>query len=102
MASDPVGIDLLNHEIPLWVEQKDSADSPITIADCSTEAGYILDMNSDGTHPNESGDRLIANQIGPPLVTYVKDIIAERRIHDFRSQNHLGKGNEELRKRRNI
>lgn len=102
MASDPVGIDLLNHEIPLWVEQKGSADSPITIADCSTEAGYTLDMNSDGTHPNETGDQLIANQIEPLLVRYVKDIMAERQSHEFWSQKNLGKGNQELRKKRYI
>lgn len=102
MASDPVGIDTLNHEIPLWVEQNSSDDSPITVADCSMEVGYKIDMNSDGTHPNEAGDRLIANQIGPHLVRYVKDTIAERRSHDLQSQNHLGRGNEELRKKRNI
>lgn len=97
MAIDPVGIDTLNKRIPSWAEQKSTADSPITIADCSTEAGYTLDMNSDGTHPDETGDRLIADQIGPLLVRYVRDVIAEQQRNDVWSMDRLGKGNEELK-----
>lgn len=97
MAIDPVGIDTLNKRIPSWAEQKSTSDSPIIIADCSTAAGYTLDMNGDGMHPNETGDRLIANQIGPLLVRYVRDLIAERQRNDVWSMDRLGKGNEELK-----
>lgn len=97
MAIDPVGIDTLNKRIPSWAEQKSTADSPITIADCSTEAGYTLDMNGDGTNPNETGDRLIANQIGPLLLRYVRDLISERQRNEVWSTERMGKGNEELK-----
>lgn len=97
MAIDPVGIDTLNKRIPSWAEQESSSDSPITVADCSTEAGYTLDMNGDGTHPNETGDRLIASQIGPRLVRYVRDLIAERERNDVWGPYRSGEGNEELK-----
>lgn len=97
LASDPSGIEALNEQIPLWVGEKSSGESPITIADCSTNAGYTISMNSDGTHPNEAGDWLISAQVGPPLVRYVKDIIAERKSNDLESSYRLGKGNEELK-----
>lgn len=97
MASDPVDIDILNQRIPLWVEKSKSTESPIEIADCSTEAGYTPDMSSDGTHPNVKGDRLIANQIGPHLVRFVREAIAERKTHDLPSVHPLRKGNEEDR-----
>lgn len=35
-------------------------------------------MLRDGVHPDAVGDRLIADQIGPLLVRYVQDLIAER------------------------
>lgn len=97
MAFDPDGIDTLNQRIPSWAEEQSSADSPITIADCSTEAGYTPDMNSDGTHPNVKGDRFIANQIGPHLVRYVRKAINEQKNNDSSSVHRLVKGNEELR-----
>lgn len=97
MASDPSGIEALNEQIPSWVEEKSSEDSPIAIADCSTKAGYTFGMNSDGTHPNETGDRLISAQIGPLLLRYVKDLIFERRSNDLGSPYRLGKGYDELR-----
>lgn len=98
----PSWVETLNKRIPSWAEQKSSADSPIAIADCSTEAGYTLDMNRDGMHPNAAGDHLIANQVGPLLVRYVRDVIAERQRGDLLGPDRSGKGNEELRKIRNL
>ncbi|TDZ61799.1 hypothetical protein CTRI78_v004086 [Colletotrichum trifolii] len=72
------GITTLNQEIARWAQQQNSTSSPITIADCSTNAGYTNEMNRDGVHPNEQGDQLIARQIGPPLVKYARDLLAER------------------------
>ncbi|WYZ33919.1 hypothetical protein EsH8_I_000195 [Colletotrichum jinshuiense] len=72
------GINTLNQQIPGWAKQQNTTLSPITVADCSTTAGYTNAMNRDGVHPNEQGDQLIARQIGPLLIKYIKDLIAER------------------------
>ncbi|KAJ0116923.1 cellulose-binding protein [Diaporthe amygdali] len=72
------GIDTLNAQIPSWAASKNTTDSPINIADCSTKAGFTTSMLRDGVHPNDQGDQLIAKQVGPQLIQYVKGLIAER------------------------
>lgn len=71
-------IDALNAQIPGWAQQLDSPESPIEIADCSTNAGYTTGMLRDGVHPNAEGDALIARQVGPILIDYVRELAAER------------------------
>jgi lysophospholipase L1-like esterase len=70
------GINTLNAAIPAWAAQKNSTESPIQLADCSTKAGYTNAMNRDGVHPNAQGDALMAKQIGPILIQMIKDKIA--------------------------
>jgi len=68
-------IDAVNAAIPAWAEKMNSAESPIMIADCSTDAGYTTAMNRDGVHPNAQGDALMAKQIGPILIGLInKDL----------------------------
>ncbi|KAK1635781.1 carbohydrate esterase family 3 protein [Colletotrichum phormii] len=72
------GVDTLNQRIPGWAIEQNSTDSPIIVADCSSSAGFTTSMLRDGVHPNEQGDQVIARQVGPLLIKYVKDLIAER------------------------
>ncbi|KAI9170779.1 putative Carbohydrate Esterase Family 3 [Paramyrothecium foliicola] len=67
-------IDSLNNAIPGWVQQRSTTESPIIVADCSKAAGFTLAMLEDGIHPNSQGDQLIASQIGPKLVQFIKDV----------------------------
>jgi len=66
----------INDAIPVWVAKMNTPESPIVIADCSTEAGYTLAMHRDGIHPNAEGDQFMAKQIGPLLIQFIKDKLA--------------------------
>lgn len=68
----------VNKLIPDWVETNSTPESPIVIADCSEDNGFTASMLRDGVHPNAAGDTLIADQVGPLLIKYIKDVIAER------------------------
>jgi lysophospholipase L1-like esterase len=68
----------INAAIPAWAAGKNTADSPIVIADCSSEAGYTPAMHRDGNHPNAQGDQFMARQIGPLLIQFVKNKLAEK------------------------
>ena len=72
----PAGINALNAEIPGWVERQNTAESPVVIADCSEENGFTAQMLRDGVHPNAAGDQVMADQIGPLLISFVNDVIA--------------------------
>ncbi|KAK0387522.1 hypothetical protein NLU13_3768 [Sarocladium strictum] len=68
-------IESLNTAIPSWVQQHTTAQSPIVIADCSRANGYTNAMlEGDGVHPNSQGDQFIAQQVGPKIIQFVKDI----------------------------
>ena len=66
----------INAAIPAWAAGKNTTESPIVIADCSSEAGYTSAMHRDGIHPNAQGDQFMAKQIGPLLIRFVKDKLA--------------------------
>ena len=66
----------INTAIPTWVTEMNTTESPIIIADCSSEAGYTSAMHRDGIHPNAQGDQFMAKQIGPPLIQFIKDKLA--------------------------
>ncbi|ROT42217.1 SGNH hydrolase [Sodiomyces alkalinus F11] len=72
------GVNALNAQIPGWAQRLDTPESPIEIADCSANAGYTTGMLRDGVHPNAEGDALIARQVGPILIEYVRELAAER------------------------
>ncbi|KAK3215970.1 hypothetical protein GRF29_8g1693499 [Pseudopithomyces chartarum] len=62
-------VESINTQIPNWVSQHTTAQSPITIADCSRAAGYTNAMlRGDGVHPNDQGDQFIASKVGPALI----------------------------------
>nr|UMZ45335.1 hypothetical protein [Paramyrothecium sp.] len=67
-------IDSLNNAIPGWAQQRSTTQSPIVVADCSKAAGFTLAMLEDGIHPNSQGDQLIASQVGPKLIQFIKDV----------------------------
>lgn len=71
-------IDAINARIPGWAEGLSTVESPIYVADCSTNAGFTFDMLSDGIHPNDMGDQLIAQQVGPLVIQAVEEVIAGR------------------------
>jgi len=69
-------IENVNKAIPGWVSQYSTSQSPIVIADCSRANGFTNAMleSSDGVHPNSAGDQFIAQQVGPKLIQFVKDV----------------------------
>ncbi|KFA80612.1 hypothetical protein S40288_10051 [Stachybotrys chartarum IBT 40288] len=68
-------IESLNSAIPGWVSQQTTAQSPIVIADCSRAAGFTNAMlEGDGVHPNAAGDQFLAQQIGPRLIQFIRDV----------------------------
>ncbi len=68
-------IEAINTAIPGWAQAHTTSQSPIAIADCSRAAGFTNAMlQSDGVHPNDQGDRFIADKIGPKLVQFIKDV----------------------------
>lgn len=75
LAFDDSGIVALNAAIPAWAQGLNSTESPIVIADCNT--GFSTSMLRDGVHPNAQGDQLIASRIGPLLLNYINESLAE-------------------------
>jgi hypothetical protein len=68
-------IESLNSQIPSWAQARSTTDSPIVVADCSRAAGYTNGMlEGDGVHPNTAGDQFLAQQIGPKLIQFIKDV----------------------------
>ena len=68
-------IEAINNAIPGWVQARTTSQSPIVIADCSRAAGFTNAMlQSDGVHPNDQGDRFLAEQIGPKLLQFINDV----------------------------
>ncbi|KAK1540967.1 cellulose-binding protein [Colletotrichum paranaense] len=67
-----------NSRMKILAIEQNSTNSPITVADCSSSAGFTTSMLRDGVHPNDQGDQIIAQQVGPLLIKYVRDLIAER------------------------
>ncbi len=68
-------IEAINSAIPGWVQGHTTPQSPVVIADCSRAAGFTNAMlQSDGVHPNDQGDRFLAEQIGPKLLQFIKDV----------------------------
>ena len=66
-------IEAVNTQIPGWVKEHTTADSPITVADVSRAAGYTNDMlQGDKVHPNNKGDQFIAKQLGPVLIKVIQ------------------------------
>lgn len=78
LSYDNGPVQALNAEIPGWVERHNTAESPIVIADCSEENGFTQQMLRDGVHPDAAGDQVIADQIGPLLAEFVREVIEER------------------------
>ncbi|KXJ89492.1 SGNH hydrolase-type esterase domain-containing protein [Microdochium bolleyi] len=68
-------IEAVNNAIPGWARQYSTSQSPIVVADCSRANGYTNAMlEGDGVHPNAAGDQFLAQQIGPKIVQFVKDV----------------------------
>lgn len=78
LSFDNASIDALNARIPDWAAGLTTTESPISVADCSTDAGFTTGMLRDGVHPNDQGDQLIAAQVGPFVIQAIEEVIAER------------------------
>ncbi|AEO54377.1 carbohydrate esterase family 3 protein [Thermothelomyces thermophilus ATCC 42464] len=75
-------IEAINSAIPGWAAAHSTAQSPVEVADCSRAAGFTNDMlQADGVHPNELGDRFIAEQVGPKLIQFISD--ARARVRNY-------------------
>ncbi|KAH6640408.1 SGNH hydrolase-type esterase domain-containing protein [Chaetomium tenue] len=65
-------VEAVNTAIPGWVSSHTTAQSPIVIADCSRAAGFTNNMlRGDGVHPNDQGDKFIAQAVGPKLIAFL-------------------------------
>ena len=69
-------IDAINKEIPAWATANSKPESPIAIADCSSQNGFTAAMLRDGVHPGPSGDKKMAQEISPLLIKFVQDAVA--------------------------
>jgi len=69
-------IESINKAIPGLAQTQNKTESPIFVADCSTQAGFTSSMLRDGVHPNAAGDQVMAKQIGPVLIQAIKDKLA--------------------------
>lgn len=76
LTLNQAAVDALNARIPDWVAGLTTTESPISIADCSIDAGFTTGMLRDGIHPNDQGDQLMAQQIGPLVAQYADELIA--------------------------
>lgn len=67
----------VNSQIPAWVEQHNTTESPIYLADISATTGFTSGMlQGDGVHPTTEGDQVIASQIAPLIITAVESVLA--------------------------
>jgi lysophospholipase L1-like esterase len=65
-ASQVAAIPKLNDAIAKWAQSNSNSRSPITVVDTFT--GFNADtMTTDGTHPNEDGNKLMASKLFSPL-----------------------------------
>ena len=60
----------LNNAIPAFVASKNTTESPIWLVDQYT--GFTMGDLGDGVHPNDSGDRKMAEKWYPALVAAIK------------------------------
>ncbi|KAK4250392.1 carbohydrate esterase [Corynascus novoguineensis] len=72
-------IEGINSAIPDWAAAHSTSESPVEVADCSRAAGFTNNMlQGDGVHPNNQGDQFIAQQVGPKLVQFISDALADQ------------------------
>ncbi|KAL2146286.1 hypothetical protein VTI28DRAFT_4582 [Corynascus sepedonium] len=72
-------IEGINSAIPDWAAAQSTTESPVEVADCSRAAGFTNNMlQGDGVHPNSQGDQFIAEQVGPKLVQFISDALADQ------------------------
>ncbi|KAF2454370.1 SGNH hydrolase-type esterase domain-containing protein [Lineolata rhizophorae] len=64
----------LNQAIPGWAEGMNSTESPIWVVDMAD--GYTTNDLRDGVHPNDSGDRKMADK-WYPFLTHAIDMMSE-------------------------
>lgn len=62
----------LNQAIPAWAEGLNSTESPIYVADVYNYPYPQSDLR-DGVHPNDAGDVIIADVVGPLLLSVIQE-----------------------------
>ncbi|KAH8656192.1 carbohydrate esterase family 3 protein [Tricladium varicosporioides] len=64
----------LNAAIPAFVKSKSTQESPVTMVDNYT--GFTSSDLKDGVHPNDGGDKKIANVMFPEVLKAIKESLA--------------------------
>ena len=62
----------LNQAIPAWAEGLNTTESPIFVADVYNYPYPSTDLR-DGVHPNDAGDVIIADVVGPLLLSVIQE-----------------------------
>ena len=69
----------VNSQLPAWVQQYNSTQSPIFLAEITKSTGFAASMlQSDGVHPTTQGDQVIANKVAPLIINAVKLVLSRR------------------------
>ena len=72
MGWDDATAAAVNSQLPQWVQQHNTTESPIYFADISTTTGFTKDMlQGDGVHPTTEGDQVIASHVAPLIINAV-------------------------------
>ncbi|SPN99255.1 related to acetylxylan esterase [Cephalotrichum gorgonifer] len=65
----------VNKQLPAWVQQHNTTQSPIYFADISRTTGFTTDMlQGDGVHPTIQGDQIISNHLAPLIIEAVTQL----------------------------
>jgi len=69
----------VNKQLPAWVQQHNTTQSPIYLADISKTTGFTTNMlQGDGIHPTTQGDQVIASRVAPLIINAVEFVLARR------------------------
>lgn len=79
MGWDDATAAAVNSQLPGWVEQHNTAESPIYLADISKTTGFTSGMlQGDGVHPTIEGDQVIASHLAPLIINAVESVSTKR------------------------
>ena len=79
MGWDDTTAAAVNDQLPAWVQQHNTTQSPIYLADISKTTGFTTDMlQGDGVHPTTQGDQVIASHVAPLIINAVKFVLARQ------------------------
>lgn len=68
-------LDLINDRIDGWAADSSTEDSPIYVVDSSKQGGYQTSWLRDKIHPNDEGERYLADLFGPKVIDAANEIL---------------------------